>query len=310
MSPPLSLPRVAVGTMNFGGRTPAVEAERIVRRALERGGPVLFDTANLYEGGKSETILGKALGSDAHALVATKVGLLPRGGKPEGLSPERIREALNESLTRLGRDHVDVYYLHAPDSETPMEATLDALAELHEAGRFRAWGMSNFASWQLLEWQIAAARRGMPGPLVSQVVYNLLVRQLDVEYFAFAKAHPIHTTVFNPLAGGVLARAPEAKGARMKSPIYRRRYGSPDLAGRVERYRELAAETNLPLATLAYAWTAQRPGVDSVLVGPGTVEHLDAAFEGVETTLPAEVLARIEALHVEFQGTDARYARC
>lgn len=301
--------------MNFGARTPPPEARRIVGRALERG-VTFFDTANVYGDGESERILGELLAPVRDRVgIATKVGLLRRGGKPEGLSGARITSALSESLQRLRTDYVDLYYLHAPDPATPQEETLDAIQTALTSGQIRAWGVSNHASWQILELNAAAERRGMPAPRVSQVLYNLLVRQLDVEYFAFAKRHPIHTTVYNPLAGGLLARAVQAgdavpKGSRFeKNKLYRARYWSDALLSRAARYAAIARESGMDPVTLAYAFAASRPGVDSVLAGPATVEHLDAAVDGCAVPLPADVRAAVDDAHRAFTGTDVGYAR-
>ena len=138
-------------------------------------------------------------------MVATKVGFGRVAGQPEGLAPDVLARSLAGSLERLGTDRVDVYYLHVPDHRTPIEQTLDGMKALVDSGRVLAWGVSNYAAWQILEMNGLAAAQGLAAPVVSQVLYNALHRQLDVEYFAFTRRHPIHTTVFNPLAGGLLA---------------------------------------------------------------------------------------------------------
>jgi aryl-alcohol dehydrogenase-like predicted oxidoreductase len=306
---------LALGTMNFGARTPAPEAQRLVARALERG-VAFFDTANLYGNGESERLLGQALrGRRAQVGIATKVGLARVQGRPEGLSAARVTRAVEESLGRLGTDYVDLLYLHAPDPATPLEETLGAVQGLLQAGKARHWGVSNFAAWQLLELQGLCDARGMPRPAVSQVLYNLLVRQIEVEYLPFTRRHPLHTTVYNPLAGGLLTGrysrgAPPPAGSRLESNrLYQRRYGSERLLEQVEALREVASAEGLSLVALAYAWLAGRPGVDSLLVGPGSVEHLDAALDAVGRRVSPEGLARLEELHRAYLGTDACYAR-
>ena len=218
-------PALVVGTMNFGKRTPEPEAHRIVHRALERG-LIFFDTANAYVGGESERILGRALGSRrAKARIATKVGIGASMTEPEGLAPERISAALEESLRRLGADRVELYYFHKPDHSRPLQPSLRAMEKLIASGKVGAFGASNFASWQLLEMIQAGLK-----PRVSQQMYNLLVRQLEVEYFRFARKYGVHTTVYNPLAGGLLAGklkrdAPLEAGSRFdKNPMYQNRY--------------------------------------------------------------------------------------
>jgi aryl-alcohol dehydrogenase-like predicted oxidoreductase len=308
-------PSLAIGAMNFGKRTPAAESERIVRRALERGVRV-FDTANAYNGGESERILGRALGADrANVVVATKVGFDRIGGKPEGLSSAAMARAIDASLARLGTDFVDVYYLHVPDHATPIEDSLDGMAAVVRSGKARSWGVSNYASWQILEMRGLAAARGLPEPAVSQVLYNAIHRQLDVEYFAFVRRYPLHTTVYNPLAGGLLAgkhrfeEAPE-KGSRFdENAFYTRRYWTRAMFDRVEELRAVADREGLTMVQLAYAWVASRPGVDSILVGPATVQHLDDAIDAVGRTLSKTALDRIDELSRTWSGTDTNYVR-
>ncbi len=312
---PGSPPALALGTMNFGKRTPAEESERIVRRALERGIRV-FDTANAYTGGQAERILGRSLGKErAGVVVATKVGFGRVGGKPEGLAPEVMQRELAGSLERLGTSYVDVYYLHVPDHLTPIERTLDAMKGLVDSGRVRAWGVSNYAAWQILEMNGLADPWGLPRPVVSQVLYNLVHRQLDVDYFAFTRRHPIHTTVFNPLAGGLLSgthrfeEAP-AKGSRFDdNALYKRRYWTRPMFERVEQLRAVATAEGLTMVQLAIAWVASRPEVDSILAGPATVAQLDETIDAASRVLSADALKRIDELSREWAGTDTTYVR-
>ncbi len=313
---------LALGAMNFGKRTPADESERIVRRALERGIRV-FDTANVYNGGESERILGRALGRDRERVaVASKVGLdrVGRtnetvGDKAEGLSRDALDRALDASLSRLGTPYLDVYYLHAPDHVTPIGETLDAMADAVRAGKVRAWGVSNYASWQIHEMTGLARERGLGPPLVSQVIYNVLHRQIEVEYFAFARHSGLHTSIYNPLAGGLLTGKhrkegqPEAGSRFAENPMYRGRYWTATMFDRVERLRAVASGAGLTLLQLAYGWAASRAGVDSILVGPATVEQLDAAVDACARPLPADVSARVDALWREWSGTDTDYVR-
>lgn len=313
-----TLPRLAVGCMNFGHRTAEDESRRILDRALERG-VTWLDTANIYTEGRSETIVGKAIASGRErCLLATKVGLVRIDGRPEGLAPGRVLRAVEESLDRLKTSYVDLYYLHAPDHRTPMAETLDALAELLRTGKIRAWGMSNFASWAVLDAMNLAQARGMPGPLVAQQIYNAMVRQLDIEWFGFAKAHPIHTTIYNPLAGGLLT-GKYARGEQDKGPppgtrfdansLYQRRYWTPRMFDFVDAIRDVAKDEGMSMTDLAYAWAAGRAGVDSVILGPATVEQLDVGISAGERTVSEGAQKKLDELHRTFQGTDATYAR-
>jgi aryl-alcohol dehydrogenase-like predicted oxidoreductase len=308
-------PALVVGCMNFGKRTPEPEARRVVDRAIERG-LAFFDTANAYGDGESERILGRAIaGRRDRVRVATKVGWWRREGKLEGLRPERMRVAIDESLERLGTDHVDLWYLHVPDHETPLEATLEGVRDVLAAKKALAWGVSNFASWQVLELFHLCDAGGVARPVVSQQMYNLLVRQLDVEYWKFTRRHPIHTTVYNPLAGGLLSGRHKQDGSTLSgsrfagNPLYQRRYLTEPFFRGVEAFEAIAKDHHLSLVELAYAWVATRPGVDSILVGPGSVAHLDAAIDALAKNLDAPTLERIDDVHRTLAGTDATYAR-
>ena len=144
-------------------------------------------------------------------------------------------------------------------------------------------------------------------PRVSQQMYNLLIRQLELEYFRFARKYAVHTTVYNPLAGGLLTGK---AGARFENnPMYQKRYLSQRFFELTDAFARLAAESGRTPVALAYQWIAARPGVDSILLGPASVEQLDAAVDAVGQPLPKEVIDRADELYRAFQGTDASYAR-
>lgn len=312
-----------LGTMNFGRRTDRAAAERIVDRALERG-VTFLDTANAYCDGEGEVMLGQLLaGRRDRVLISSKVGLgriggtasglLTTGGRREGLSRASILAACDASLQRLSTEVIDVYYLHVPDAATPIEESLSAIQTLLQQGKIRAWANSNYASWQLLEMIAWCDRNGMPRPLLTQQIHNLLVRQLEIEYFAFARKYALHTSVYNPLAGGLLTgkhHGGDAPSGRFAdNPMYQQRYWTKTQFAHVADYQQLARGSGHDLLTLAYAWLAQHPGVDSILVGPASVEHLDAALDATAVKLPPELIQKLDALQREHRGTDARYAR-
>lgn len=306
---------LVLGCMNFGKRTPKGEALQLIAHALEQG-LGLFDTANAYNDGESERILGEAMkGKRERFLVATKVGFGRTAGKPEGLAKPRIRDACDESLKRLGTDYIDLYYLHVPDHGTPLEESLEAVAELLAAKKVRRWAVSNYASWQILEMLPIAERVGIPPPAVAQQLYNPLIRQLDVEYFRFAARYRLHTTIYNPLAGGLLTGKhvqdkSTVQGSRFdNNAFYQKRYWSDAFFAATEKLGRIAETEGKSLIQLVYAWVFRRPGVDSVLVGPGTKAHLDAALEARAHELSKDALGAIDAVHRELVGTDTGYAR-
>lgn len=300
---------LAVGTMNFGRRTPEKEARSIIDLAIERGA-TFFDTANMYCDGDSEKILGRALGNRRNAVkIATKVGVW----RKEGLSKQRVLASLDESLERLKTEYVDVYYFHSPDPATPFAESLEAIAALFSAGKIRAWGLSNFAAWQVGEVNALCDASKLPRPAYSQVLYNLLIRQIEIEYLPFVKKHPIHTTVYNPLAGGLLARPVTAaipSGSRFEAnPIYRKRYWSDRMHELTRAMQDVANTAGVSLITLAYAWLLERSGVNSVLTGPASLAHFEAALEGISAKLPATAIAAADDAYRQFIGTEASYAR-
>ena len=301
--------------MNFGKRTPAAEAERIIHRALERG-VSLFDTANAYCDGASEEILGRALsGRRDRALIATKVGFGRIAGGPEGLKKARVLAAADESRRRLGVDVIDLYYLHVPDHGTPIEETLEAIDALLGSGAVRAFGVSNYASWQILEIFLACDRAGMPRPVLAQQIHNLLIRQLELEYFRFAAKYALHTTVYNPLAEGLLtdryaATAEIPRGSRFdKNRLYQGRYWSERMLGLAGEMGAIATTEGITRQAFAYAWLSSSPNVDSILVGPGTLEHLEEALDAVSLRLSDESRQKADAAYRTFQGTETSYAR-
>lgn len=300
--------------MNFGKRTDAAESKRIVARALELG-VTHIDTANAYTDGSSERIVGEAIKSRrADITLATKVGFARIDGKPEGLTRARIFAAVDESLGRLGTDYIDIYYLHVPDHSTPIEESLDAIAELIAKQKIRSWGISNYGAWQVLE-MIDSKRAGLPKPAIAQHLYNVLIRELDVEWFSFAKKYELETIVFNPLAGGLLTGKHQRDGSTQKgtrfdkNKLYLGRYFTAAMFDRVEQLTAVAKKHNLSLLELAYAWTAGAPGVDAILIGPGSVAHFDEGVKACDVHLSSEARAEVDRLHRDWAGTDAHYVR-
>ena len=310
-----ALPRIALGTMNFGKRTPEKESREILDIAFERG-IRLWDTANAYVQGESERIVGRAAkGRRESVQIATKVGFGQNVGKPEGLSRARILAAIDESLERLGTDYVDLYYLHVPDYGTPLEESVDALGELLEKKKIRAWGVSNFASWQILQMMYLADARKMARPVIAQQLYNVLIRQLDVEYWKFTESFEIHTTVYNPLAGGLLTGRHQRDGSTFagsrfeRNKLYQGRYTNDAMFTRVAELSEIARGAGLSLVELSYAWLAQREEVGSILVGPGTKGHLEDALAAIDKRVPGATLAELDLAWIRWMGTETTYAR-
>lgn len=304
--------------MNFGSRTKEPEARAIAERFAElsaQDSPCELDTANLYASGESERIVGRIVrGAPERFVVATKVGLDRLEGKPEGLSPAALRTSLARSLERLELPRVETLYLHAPDRETPLRATLEALAEAFAAGLFTTWGVSNFASWRALEAVNVARELGLPPPRRSQIVDNVLARGVEVEHLEFCSTFALETVAFNPLAGGLLAgtvargTAPR-EGRFHKNALYKGRYlrdASFDAASALEA---LAAEHGLTLLALAYRFVVHHRGHGAVLLGPSRLEHVNAAFAAAAEPLPDALLGAMARLATSLGPAHAPYAR-
>lgn len=307
--------RIALGAMNFGKRTSEQDSKALIARALELGIRHI-DTANAYTDGNSERIVGEAIkGKRDEIVLATKCGFGRVAGKPEGLSRPRLHSAIDESLERLGTDYVDIYYLHVPDHDTPIEETLDGVADLLEDQKIRAWGVSNYGAWQVLEMMHVADARKMPRPIIAQQLYNVLLRQLDVEWFAFARRYELHTIVYNPLAGGLLSGkhvrdGSTQKGSRFdKNRLYQGRYFTDAMFDRVDALSDLARAEGMSLLELSYAWLSGAAGVDSILLGPASVKQLEEGVAACSRGLTPEVRGVVDALHRVWMGTDASYVR-
>jgi len=312
----LDLPYAVCGAMMFGKRADEAESKRIVDAALDHG-INCFDTANMYQDGESERILGRALrGRRDRCLVATKVGYVrDEQGREEGTSRKAILRAIDRSLSRLGTDHVDIYYLHRPDYTAPIAETLAAMDEVIRAGKVRHFALSNFGAWQSYEVLRLCDDNAWPRPAMTQMIYNLLVRQIELEYAAFCRKHHLHLAVYNPLAGGLLtgkyaSLSDEHAGGRfVDNPMYRNRYWSRRFFDAMLRLKDIADELGMSLTHLAINWIAQQGKADSILLGPSSAEQLLDCLAAGRTTISDDGMARIDQFLQDFDGTDATYAR-
>lgn len=311
---PLVLPRLGLGAMTFGNPVDLSGARGLVQQVLDAGA-VMIDTANVYSSGQSETILGEVLpGIRDRVVLATKVGVPTSVEDTAPLAARRIRSECEGSLRRLGTDHIDLYYLHKPDRATPFQESLAAVAALIAEGKVRAWGVSNFAAWQIAELRHLAQQLGMPAPVVAQQQYNLLSRRLEDEYSEFARAAGVGTVVYNPLAGGMLtgkhlgATAPD-KG-RFSSPEYRGRYWNPQMHAAVEQLSALAQDRHLTLVQLALRWLLAGDIATSVLLGASRPEHLAENLAAAsDESLDAQALETCDTVWAGLRGVAPAYNR-
>ncbi|MGC1188109.1 MAG: aldo/keto reductase [Candidatus Acidiferrales bacterium] len=313
----LTVSRVALGTMTFGAQTAEATARRMVETCFESG-VNFFDTANVYNHGAAETILGNALrGRRARAVIATKVrGKMGDAGDDVGLSRAAIRKAIEASLQRLGTDYVDIYYLHQPDYAVPIEETMSAMDELVREGKVRYVAVSNYAAWQVAEIHCVCSRHGFAVPHISQPMYNLLARGIEEEFLPFCKSFKVAVVPYNPLAGGLLtgkqraASAPIAGSRFDKNQMYLDRYWHADFFAAVEELEALARDANLNLVELSLGWLLAQPLVDSILLGASRIEQLEQNLAAsVGAPLTAQTLQQCDAVWKRLRGITPKYNR-
>jgi aryl-alcohol dehydrogenase-like predicted oxidoreductase len=300
---PLRVSRLALGTMLMGGRTPADEAERILDAYLAAGHN-LVDTADVYGGGTSERTLAPWLRRHRDDVVlATKVRFEVSDPGGSGLAPERIARACDASLRRLGVDVIDLYQLHAPDPEVPIEETLVALDALVRAGKVRAVGASNFPAW-LLAWSVAVQDREGLAPFVAlQPQYSLVERSIEVELLPFCRAAGLGVLPWGPLGAGFLSGRYERgtappEGSRiadasddLEEAIERR--GTEGNFRAVDEATAVADELGATVPQVALAWLLHQPGVTAPIIGPRTLEQLEDLLPAADLRLSEDQLARL-----------------
>ncbi|WP_153393672.1 aldo/keto reductase [Ornithinicoccus halotolerans] len=310
--------RVVLGTMTFGDTADAREAAAMVEAALEAGITSL-DTANVYAGGETERILADILRDRDDVLLATKAGMPhPDAGDHAPLSAAGLRACLEASLRRLGRDRVDLFYLHKPDRDTPVTETMATLADLVGEGRVGAVGVSNHAAWQIADVNAVADQAGCPRPVVAQQLYNVVGRRLEEEYAEFAATTGLHTVAYNPLAGGLLTGRyqPDEEpvdgrfGSSAMAERYRDRYWNQQTFAAVAELTRVAEEAGLSLVELSLRWLLGRPATGSVLIGSSRTaqlrQNLDALARG---PLPEDVQRACDDVGDRLRGPMPRYNR-
>jgi aryl-alcohol dehydrogenase-like predicted oxidoreductase len=301
---PLTVSRLALGAMLMGGATPEDEAHRMLDRFLDAGG-TLIDTADVYGDGTSERVLAPWLAKHRdEVVVATKLRMKVSDPGGSGLAPDRVRAACDASLRRLGIDVIDLYQVHAPDPEVPLEETLEALDGLVRAGKVRALGASNYTGW-LLAWAVALQDRHGWSPFVSlQPQYSLVQRSAELDLLPFARAAGLGVLPWGPLGAGFLSgkhrQGELAAGTRMaeagddleEAPHRRAVERNFQVVAAAE---EIAAAHGATVPQVALAWLLGVEGVTAPIVGARTMEHLEDALGSVDLELSAEERARLEA---------------
>lgn len=312
----LAVSRACFGTMTFGSQVSEDAAIRIVDRCFETG-INFFDTANVYNAGVSESILGKALqGRRDRAILASKVrGKMGDDPTQTGLSRAAIRRAIEESLRRLQTDYLDLYYMHLPDYTVPLEESLAEMDALVREGKVRYAAASNYAAWQMCQMHWIAQRNGYAPVVVTQPMYNLLARGIEQEYLPMARELGVSTVVYNPLAGGLLTAKQQRErplpGTRFdNNQMYLDRYWHPACFDAVDQLRAAAARAGRTLASVALNWLLHHSAADCIILGASRIEQLDENLRSFdEGPLDQETLTACDAVWSQLRGVTPKYNR-
>jgi aryl-alcohol dehydrogenase-like predicted oxidoreductase len=302
---PFTVSRLCLGTMLMGAKTPREESHRMLDRFVDAGG-TFVDTADTYSDGGSEETLAPWLARRRDDVVlATKLRFPVSDPGGAGLAPDRVVRACDASLRRLGTDVIDLYQVHAPDPDVPLEDTLEALDGLVRAGKVRALGVSNFPAW-LLAWAVALQDREGWSPFISfQPQYSLVERSVEIELLPFCRSAGLGVIPWGPLGAGFLSgryrrgeRPPEgsriADAGEGLEEAYDRRaiernFRVVDAAG------EIAEARGATIPQVAIAWLLGTDGITAPIVGPRTLEQLDDLLGADALALTPEERERLEA---------------
>ena len=278
---------LCLGVMNFGGVTNEADSITMIDRALDAG-INFIDTANVYNGGQSEVVLGKALkanGKRESIVLATKVnGVMGEGQNDKGISRYHIIKACEDSLRRLQTDHIDLYQLHRPSATIPQDETLRALDDLVRAGKVRYIGSSTFPAWMVMEGLATSEHYSLVRYISEQPPYNLLDRRIENELVPLCQKYGIAILPWSPLAGGILAgrygaanQFPDGSRAQRVGGSFQDRVSERGVTVAQEMHK-LAQERGMTASQFALLWCKDQPSITSPILGPRTLAHLEDAL--------------------------------
>lgn len=294
---------IGLGTNRFGAeKFPQAEANNVIDAALDLGINHL-DTADMYQKGRSEEIIGQALKGRWDKFVVASKFYFPVGEGPNdrGTSRYHLMNAVEASLRRLQSDHIDLYYIHRWDETTPIEETLRGLDDLVRMGKIRYIGVSDFASWQLAHAKLLAEVRNWASIVVIQSAYHLLERSVEREVLPYCQAHNVGFIPFYPLAGGFLTGKykrgqPAPPGSRGEKTPYVQKYMTDATYDKIEKLAAWAAARERGLNELAQAWLLAQPRVCSVISGATKLDHVLSNVKAADWKLTAEELEEINSI--------------
>lgn len=312
----LKVSQACLGAMNFGQDENAPSDEAEARRVIDAfldAGHNFIDTANVYTGGQSEKVVGRAIEAKRDSVVLATKGRGAQGPGPNDAGTSRIHltRALEASLRRLGTDHVDLYQVHAWDPDTPIEETMSTLDGFVRSGKVRYIGCSNFTGSQLVEAQWAAARANSTPFISLQPRYSLIARDIEADVLPAAQRHGLGAMVYSPLGGGILTGKYQRGADPAPDTRYGRRAGwgaalndqSLDIA---EDVKKVAADLGCTPTALSLAWVGGRRGVTSVIIGPRTLAQLEENLPAFELELSPETVHQLNEISRPGPGRPGR----
>ncbi|WP_120339119.1 aldo/keto reductase [Cryobacterium soli] len=297
---------LCLGTMMFGawGNRDVDDSIRVIHHALDAG--INFvDSADVYSGGESEEIVGKALAGRRDDVVLASKFFMPMGAGPNqsGGSRRYIVRAVEDSLRRLNTDYIDLYQVHRPSPLMDVEETLGALTDLVHQGKVRYIGSSSYSGSQIVEAQVAARDRHLARFVTEQPPYSILVRGIEEDVLPTTQRYGMGTLSYSPLAGGWLSGKWRKDTAPTPTSAARpgARFDMTSVANQqklevVDALAQVADDAGITLIELAIAFVINHPGITSAIIGPRTMEQLDSQLTAADVTLSAEILDRIDEL--------------
>ena len=293
---------LCLGTMSFGGDSDDAVSATLFARAREAGINV-FDCADVYNGGRSEEILGRLIEGCREEIVLATKAYFPTSEdlNARGSTRYHLVRAVEASLRRLRTDRIDLFYLHRFDDMTPREETLRAVEHLVRQGKVLYPAVSNFAAWQTARALGIAERNGWSPVACVQPMYNLVKRQAECEILPLCGAEQLGCFPYSPLGGGLLSGKYGAshrpdRGRLVDWPMYATRYGASDYYEIAQRFCEVARREAVHPATLAVAWVASHPHVTAPIIGARSVEQLEPSLRAGDYTMTPELRAELSAL--------------
>ena len=298
----LKVSELCFGTMSFGGDA-TEETSRLMYRACRESGINFFDCANIYNGGKSEEILGRLIADERDDLVITTKATQSTGPdiNSGGSNRRHLVRAVEDSLRRLKTDRIDVYFMHQLDKTTPLDEIVRGLESLVQSGKVLYVGASNYAAWQIATALGVSKHRGWARFDVIQPMYSLVKRQVEVEILPLAEAESLGVISYSPVGGGALSGkygldVRPNEGRLVANQMYSKRYSAEGTYETAAAFTSFAKDLAVHPVSLAVAWVNAHPAITCPIIGARNVEQLRPSLDSIDIEMTPELRQQISAL--------------